>query len=211
MQCFQDVGLVAVAGSSSPSRSLGLTSWDFFPWGYVEQHVFQTLPASVNGSKDRFDTVLNNIPRATLAAVKREVLCRVRHFLACGGRLIPHSTLEHLYSHAKYGDQNYENKEDCDWIISAKDNQRIQLRFLTFELEHEQDCSYDYVDIFNGYDDSSPHLGRFCGNKVPPEILSSSDSLLVRFRSDDTINNKGFSAAYIAIDGDEVYPKLEKH
>lgn len=136
---------------------------------------------------------------------------KARHSTACGGRLVPHSTLEHLYSHAKYGDQNYENKEDCDWIIKTRDSQHIQLRFLTFELEHEQDCSYDYVDIYNGYDDSSPLLGRFCGNKVPPEIISSSDSLLVRFRSDDTINNKGFSAAYIAIDGDEDYPKSPKH
>ncbi|GFV68252.1 tolloid-like protein 1 [Trichonephila clavipes] len=35
---------------------------------------------------------------------------------------------------------------------------------------------------------------------VPPEFYSSGDTLMVRFRSDDTINTKGFSAAYTAFD-----------
>ena len=39
--------------------------------------------------------------------------------------------------------------------------------------------------------------------QVPPEIVSSNEVLLVRFKSDDTINSKGFSAAYVAIDDNE--------
>lgn len=38
-----------------------------------------------------------------------------------------------------------------------------------------------------------PHL------QIPQEIVSINDALLVRFRTDDTINTKGFSAAYVAI------------
>src|SRR4051812_2900533 len=75
-------------------------------------------------------------------------------------------TTEHLYSHAKYGDVNYDKKEDCDWVIESAEGKRIRLRFLTFEIEHEQDCGYDYVEVYDGYDDSAPNLGRFCGNKV---------------------------------------------
>ncbi|GFR12076.1 tolloid-like protein 2 [Trichonephila clavata] len=108
--------------------------------------------------------------------------------------------MEHLYSHAKYGDQNYDNKEDCDWIIQGLNDHRVRLRFLTFEVEHEQDCGYDYVEVYDGEDDSAKNLGKFCGNKVPPEFYSSGDTLMVRFRSDDTINTKGFSAAYTAFD-----------
>ena len=82
-----------------------------------------------------------------------------------------------------------------------------------------QDCGYDYIEVFSGYDDAGPSYGRFCGNKVriqkksiyyktslifvflhlqiPPEIVSVDAALLLRFKSDDTINAKGFSAAYV--------------
>lgn len=131
------------------------------------------------------------------ASVQRKGF-KASHSTACGGRLLATSrTVEHLYSHAKYGDQNYENREDCDWLIEAESG-RVRLRFLTFELEHELDCGYDYVQLFDGYDDSAPTLGKFCGNKMPGEFTSSASFLLLRFRSDDNINAKGFSAAYSA-------------
>lgn len=76
------------------------------------------------------------------------------------------ATVEHLYSHAKYGDSNYDKKEDCDWIIEAPNSYRVRLRFLTFEIEAENDCSYDYVEIFDGYDTTSRLIGRYCGNNV---------------------------------------------
>ncbi|KAH6946363.1 hypothetical protein HPB50_013073 [Hyalomma asiaticum] len=133
------------------------------------------------------------------ASVQRKGF-KASHSTACGGRLLATGrTVEHLYSHAKYGDQNYENREDCDWLVEAESG-RVRLRFLTFELEHEQDCGYDFVQLFDGYDDSAPQLGKFCGNKMPGEFTSSSGSLLLRFRSDDNINAKGFSAAYSAVD-----------
>lgn len=61
----------------------------------------------------------------------------------CGGRLSAKNKVEHLYSHAKYGDQNYNNKEDCDWVVSASpDHYRVRLHFLTFEVEDETDCGW---------------------------------------------------------------------
>lgn len=133
------------------------------------------------------------------ASVQRKGF-KATHKTVCGGRLVARYTVEHLYSHAKYGDQNYDNKEDCDWVIVAANNGRLRLTFLTFEVEHEQDCGYDYVDIYDGYDESSSLIGKFCGNKVPPEVSSTGNSLVLRFRSDDTISTKGFSVAYVATD-----------
>ncbi|XP_015790048.1 tolloid-like protein 1 [Tetranychus urticae] len=128
---------------------------------------------------------------------------KATHTTVCGGRLIATSNVEHLYSHAKYGDSNYDKKEDCDWVIEAPDGYRVRLRFLTFEIEAENDCSYDYVEIFDGYDTSSRLIGRYCGNTLPPEVLSTSEYLLVRFHSDDTQHNKGFSIVYHGLDGNE--------
>ena len=58
----------------------------------------------------------------------------------------------------------------------------VHLSFLTFEMEDEQDCGYDFIEIFSGFDDTGPSYGRFCGNKIPPEIISVDDALLLRYR-----------------------------
>ena len=84
-----------------------------------------------------------------------------------------------MYSHAKYGDQNYDNKEDCDWIIEAHRGENVHLTFLTFELEDEHDCGYDYVEVFAGYDDSAPSYGKFCGNSVSFLFHQSNELLYI--------------------------------
>lgn len=91
------------------------------------------------------------------------------------------------------------------------------------QIEDENHCSYDYVDIYGGLDDySGPLYGRYCGLNVsllmstcfdflyriynsfflqkPPDVISMNEALLVRFRSDETMNKKGFSASYVAVD-----------
>ena len=40
-------------------------------------------------------------------------------FTVCGGHLSATTNAAKIFSHAKFGDVNYENKEDCDWIIEA--------------------------------------------------------------------------------------------
>nr|CAD7266358.1 unnamed protein product [Timema shepardi] len=122
------------------------------------------------------------------------------HQTACGGHLQAGNYVKHLYSHSKYGDHNYGNRADCDWAIEAPPGRSVHLTFLTFEVEDEQDCGYDFVEVYAGLDASGPSYGRFCGNSNPTDIISINEALLVRFRSDDTIVSKGFSAAYVAIE-----------
>ncbi|XP_067013394.2 protein tolkin [Anabrus simplex] len=133
------------------------------------------------------------------ASVQRKGFSAV-HSTACGGHLHATQRVKHLYSHSKYGDHNYDNRADCDWAIEADPGKNVHLTFLTFEIEDEQECGYDSVEVFSGLDSSGPSYGRFCGNSNPTDIISMNEALLVRFRSDDTIVSKGFSAAYVAID-----------
>ena len=86
--------------------------------------------------------------------------------IVCGGHLQATTGVKHFYSHAKYGDHNYENKEDCDWIIEAPAGKNVHLTFLTFELEDEHECGYDSIEVYQGFDDSGPTNGRYCGNRV---------------------------------------------
>lgn len=89
------------------------------------------------------------------------------HSTVCGGRLAADvNSVGHVYSHAKFGDHDYDKKEECEWIIEAAEGRRVRLRFLQFDIEHEQDCGYDFVEVYDGDDDSSDLFGRFCGNSV---------------------------------------------
>jgi len=74
-----------------------------------------------------------------------------------------------LYSHALYGDSTYGNNEDCEWIIemsmdddyideegprkgseiNPEDSEyQIELKFVSFAIEDESDCSFDYLEVF---------------------------------------------------------------
>ncbi|WAQ95864.1 TLL1-like protein [Mya arenaria] len=126
------------------------------------------------------------------------------HNTVCGGRLTAVEQQSQLFSHARYGDQNYDNKLDCDWVIEAREGYRISFYFTAFEIEDETDCGYDNVEVFDGPHDTDTLIGRYCGGDVPPEIFSTGQFLLVRFKSDDTINWKGFSAVYL--EGGRAFP-----
>lgn len=44
--------------------------------------------------------------------------------------------------------------------------------------------------------DKGVSVGKYCGTVQPPVITSSSNTLEIRFESDDIINDRGFVAYY---------------
>ncbi|GFY70401.1 tolloid-like protein 1 [Trichonephila inaurata madagascariensis] len=120
---------------------------------------------------------------------------RATHSTVCGGRLSATQKPSLLYSHAKYGDQNYGSRADCNWIVTAPNSGKVRIHFQSFDLEPEQDCAYDYVQVLDGFE-TSPSLGKFCGNKIPPDMTSSGFRMLIRFQSDDSISGKGFALVF---------------
>ncbi|BFZ17237.1 hypothetical protein BsWGS_20276 [Bradybaena similaris] len=129
------------------------------------------------------------------ASVQRKGF-EAEHSTVCGAHLIAAAAAQGLVSHARYGDNNYDNREDCEWKLQAKEGRRVQLKFTAFDLEDEAECGYDVVTVYDGLQDTDPVIGEFCGSEIPDPITSSTEYLLIRFRSDDTINWKGFSATY---------------
>ncbi|XP_072917600.1 bone morphogenetic protein 1-like [Hemitrygon akajei] len=118
------------------------------------------------------------------------------HSSECGGKLKAEVKTKDLYSHSQFGDNNYPGGADCQWVVQAEEGYGVELIFQTFEIEEEVDCGYDYMELFDGSDDTAPRLGRFCGSGPPEEIYSAGDSIMIRFHTDDTINKKGFHARY---------------
>ncbi|XP_077347020.1 cubilin isoform X1 [Lithobates pipiens] len=88
---------------------------------------------------------------------------------------------------------NYPTNRQCVYTITTEFNMQIMLNFTDFKLENYEDCARDYVEIRDGGYEVSPLLGRFCSGP-PALIISHSNKLWIKFRSDSAVTYKGFSA-----------------
>lgn len=111
-------------------------------------------------------------------------------FAECGGRLKAEARQKNLYSHSQFGDNNYPGHTDCEWLLISEQGYGIELSFITFEVEEEADCGYDYIELYNGYDANSHRLGRFCGSGVRISVY------ILLF---DTISVNGHCFVYIEL------------
>ncbi|CAG0918336.1 unnamed protein product [Notodromas monacha] len=98
--------------------------------------------------------------------------------------------------------ETYENNIECDWVIRTHGDEKIRLHFVTFALESSYSgCSYDYVEIREGGEPDGPLVGKYCGNNVPPDYVSLSNRLFVKFHADQSISYTGFRAQYSTLCG----------
>lgn len=120
----------------------------------------------------------------------------------CGGTLTADRSSSTFSSHAEFGDHMYKPQESCDWLVVADvPTNKVQVKFLFFDLEEDSACGYDYVDIFDGDNNNHTRLLHACGSQVlPGDVVSSGDRLLIQFKSDDTANFKGFQLSYKTLD-----------
>ena len=65
-------------------------------------------------------------------------------------------------------------------------------------MEYHDKCLYDYLQVFDGPDDKSPSLGRFCGKTSPKDLKGNSNKLTIRFVADESINKPGFSLNFVS-------------
>jgi cubilin len=79
----------------------------------------------------------------------------------------------------------------CTWHLVASQGRQIRLQFEFFDVE-SGDCNHDRLEIFNGPEINSPLLGKFCGQDIPPILVSHSSRLLIRFISDASRSGRGF-------------------
>ena len=47
-----------------------------------------------------------------------------------------------------------------------------------------------------GGDDEAPLIGRYCGNTLPSEHVSSGNEIYVRFKTDHSVSGTGFRIRY---------------
>lgn len=98
---------------------------------------------------------------------------------------------------------NYPSSSNCLWSLQRPTSlYAVKLTFSSFFLESKTSCSDDYVEIRDGdLLSSSKLIGKFCGSRLPPIIVSNYKYIFVRFVSD--FDNypfiRKFSATFRAI------------
>ena len=69
------------------------------------------------------------------------------------------------------------------------------LTFVSFDIEADSSCRYDYVQVSFGSDEQ-----KYCGSNKPSPIISSDNRMTVIFHSDDSEVRNGFKATWKAVE-----------
>ncbi|CAH3185718.1 unnamed protein product, partial [Porites evermanni] len=91
----------------------------------------------------------------------------------------------------------------CRWTINVPRGNTIKLRFLEFQLEDHPSCFKDSLEIYSGLK-SRTFLGRYCGERFPAFVESSSNVMVITFKSNDKITGLGFKLRYTSEKGEEL-------
>ncbi|KAL0965609.1 hypothetical protein UPYG_G00283510 [Umbra pygmaea] len=98
--------------------------------------------------------------------------------------------------------KEYPPNKNCVWQLVAPTQYRITLLFDVFEMEGNDVCKYDYVEVRSGLTADSGLHGKFCGTEKPEAITSLNNNMRIEFKSDNTVSKKGFKAQFFS-DKDE--------
>lgn len=120
-------------------------------------------------------------------------------FLACGGKL------EHLDGVLQFPlepSEQYNHALSCAWVIQTNSTKVLNITFTRFDLEDSAECQFDWVQIHDGRNSAAHNIGRFCGSQLPKggNIITTTNSVYIWFRSDTRLAKHGFSLNWTTID-----------
>ncbi|XP_076655704.1 cubilin [Halictus rubicundus] len=107
----------------------------------------------------------------------------------CGGHYVKTNGVIKSPNHPR----QYPPGRECVWLIEAPNRHRVVLNVQSFELEPHRNCIFDYLEIRNGGYETSPLIGKFCGTEIPSQFISQANLLYLKFVSDPSRQNNGFS------------------
>ena len=92
--------------------------------------------------------------------------------------------------------RNYPDERFCSWRITVSPSHHVYLMFISFSLQ--ADNNTDGVYVYDGDNAKGRMLGVFYGGHPPPKkgMYSTSNQMLVIFRSDNNGSYPGFQAFY---------------
>ena len=91
--------------------------------------------------------------------------------------------------------RDYPRDSNQTWQLDVPLGSTIELRFDDFALEERSSRNgcYDYVTVT---DSDGTESEQFCGNDISSPILSTGNTMILRFYSDYGVERKGFKASW---------------
>ncbi|KAJ8727243.1 hypothetical protein PYW08_015640 [Mythimna loreyi] len=112
---------------------------------------------------------------------------------------------------------------ECEWVFTGPPGEILRLDFIDrFDLDNEDDCATEAVEIRFGATKFSPLHGRFCGNDKHETIKSTGNTMYIKYITQIQNPRNGFKAnvsidtcgGTIVTDAGELkspgYPHLQK-
>lgn len=99
------------------------------------------------------------------------------------------------------GNGVYKSNAVCRWLVHAPPGFVIQMNFISFDLEMDTTCKYDFVKIFNNGSGKGEATGPYCGTNAPKVITTVDNIATVLFQSDSSTAKDGFTISLAFIDG----------
>lgn len=92
---------------------------------------------------------------------------------------------------------SYPNNMDKTYVLEAAQGLVIAIKFTAFDVENQDNCSYDYLTITEG--DGTVLMDRTCGSNLPPDIISTTNNVRVIFHTDSDTTRPGWSLEWTAV------------
>ncbi len=97
------------------------------------------------------------------------------------------------------GGEGSEYSDDENFVmifLPEVDDSSVKMEFVSFSVESQDQCDYDYMEIFDGVDVNAPLIGKWCGSDGPGTIIANNEegALTVYFHSDNSVTFPGWKA-----------------
>jgi len=92
---------------------------------------------------------------------------------------------------------DYGNDQDIVMtILPDEEEALVRVEFLSFAVEDQASCNYDWLKIFDGTSTMAPLIGTYCGNNSPGEVIAGNEAgaLTFQFHSDGSVTELGWAA-----------------
>lgn len=186
-----------IIGFTDNSQGNNIISWEWTfeggePGSSEEQHPAGIIYAE-NGRFDVSLTVKDN-QGGTNTLTKNE------YILVTDAHNMKDTTIylcDGLFYDSGGDTENYQDGEDHTiTFVSLYESGMLEVLFFEFEIEEDNDCFNDYIEVFDGMDVNAPFIGKWCGTEIPNSITAHNinGALTFRFRSNETLNYPGWKA-----------------